>query len=141
MEAPKKKSPHRIVSSSLWQWTLHIKPQPVSSVTCIIMSKEKKTLYYPRVADSSRWASGCRIWMFLFQDLHPHRPHQKVTSGVKPVSNSHLPGFIAMESLGVAVLGSGEVGYWGCHIESHHQSCVIDRVALAARDQGPGGIA
>lgn len=59
------------VPSSLWQWTLHIKPQPVSSVTCIIMraaslSGLEKTLYYPCVADSSRWASGCGIWTFLF---------------------------------------------------------------------------
>lgn len=62
------------------------------------------------------------------------------TPGVKPVSNSHLLSFIAMESVGGGVLGSGDAGYWGCHIESDHPSCVIDRFAPAAPDQGPGGL-
>lgn len=56
-----------------------------------------------------------------------------VTAEVKPGSNSHLLGFIATESL-------GGWGACGCHIESDHQSCVIDRVAPTARDHGPGGL-
>lgn len=100
---------------------------------------ENVSIRHSRVADSSRWVSGCSEgvlvpWFWCFKTLTPD-PHRRspltcheggFILWVRLVSNSHLLGFITSESLGR--------GHWhGCHNESN-QSSVIGRVLWLPSD-------